>query len=93
MNVLERLLQDDLDRLLDRLAAMTREGMLAECAERHPGLALRLEEAEARLSCARQNMLREYTLWRDALDECGDLWAMADLVSDQLGTAPARRAA
>ncbi len=83
MNALERVLQDDLDRLVDRLAATTHEGMLAECAERRPDVAARLEEAEARLSGARQELLRGYAVWREALEECGDLWALAELGADQ----------
>jgi hypothetical protein len=83
MNALERVLQDDLGRLVDRLAATTREGMRAECAERRPDVATRLEEAEARLSGARQNLLRGYAMWREALEECADLWALAELGADQ----------
>jgi ABC-type transporter Mla subunit MlaD len=78
MNALERVLQDDLNRLVDRLAAVT-----AECAEHRPSVQAQLDRAEARLSSVRQELLRGYAEWRQALEECGDLWAMAALTADQ----------
>lgn len=92
MNALERLLQDDLDHLIDRLAATTREGLLADCADRRPELFVRLEEAEARLSGARHDLIAGYAAWRSALEECADLWALADLAADA-PPAPGLRAA
>lgn len=83
MNALEDLLQEDLRRLVDRLSATTREGTLAECAQRRPELLSALEGAEARLSGVRQELLREYAAWHEALEACCDLWAMADLAADQ----------
>lgn len=93
MNVLERVLQDDLDRLVDRLAAVTVDGMRAgEHAEASPPVQAQLDRAEARLSRVRQELLRGYVEWREALEECGDLWAMAALAVDQ-PSAPGLRAA
>lgn len=92
MNALEGLLQDDLRRLVDRLAATTREGMLAESAEGRPELLSRLEGAEARLSDLRQDLLRGYAAWREAIEECADLWALADFAAEQ-PPAEGRRAA
>ena len=83
MNALERVLQDDLNCLVDRLAAVTYDGMLAECAERRPSAQAELDGAEARLSSVRQELLRGYGQWREALEECGDLWATAALAADQ----------
>lgn len=78
MNCLERVLQDDLNRLIDRLAAVT-----ADCADCRPSVQAQLDRAEARLSNVRQELLRGYADWREALEECGDLWAMAALAADQ----------
>jgi hypothetical protein len=83
MNALERVLQDDLNRLVDRLAAVTYAGMLADCAERRPSVQAQLDRAEARLSSVRQELVRGYAEWYQALEECGDLWAMAALATDQ----------
>ncbi len=91
MNAQERLLQDDLNHLVDRMAAGTREGLLAACAERRPELLSRLAEAETRLSAARLSLLEGYAAWQDALHECGDLWALADLTGESV--APAERRA
>ena len=82
MNALERLLQNDLNHLVDRIAATVPTGMLADCAQRRPELTLRLGEAETRLSTVRQSLLRDYVAWRQALQECGDLWALVDLVAE-----------
>jgi len=78
MNALERVLQDDLNRLVDRLAAVS-----AERADHHPSVQAQLDRVEARLSSVRQELLRGYVEWRAALEECGDLWAMAALAADQ----------
>jgi len=93
MNALERLLQDDLDRLIDRIAGSAREGLLTECAHHRPEVFGRLEDAEARLSGARQDLVARYAAWLDALDECADLWALADLAADPEASAPSLRAA
>jgi ABC-type transporter Mla subunit MlaD len=78
MNAVERILQDDLNRLIDRLAAVT-----AECAEHRPSVQAQLDRTEARLSSLRQELVRGYAEWREALEECGDLWATAALTADQ----------
>ena len=83
MNTLERVLQDDLNRLVDRLAAVTVDGMLGECADRRLSVQAQLDGVEARLSRVRQELLRGYAEWCEALEECGDLWAMAALAADQ----------
>ncbi len=66
MNALERLLQDDLNRLIDRMAATTQEGLVAGCEERRPDLLVQLADSEVRLTAARQSMLEAYAVWRDA---------------------------
>lgn len=92
MNALERLLQDDLNRLIDRMAATTHEGLVAACEEWRPDLLQQLADLDTRVTTVRQSLLQTYAMWRDALEECSDLWALADLA-----TAPAapgdRRAA
>ena len=81
MNALDRLLQDDVNRLLDRVAATTHEGLISGCVERRPDLLAQLEDTESRLTAARRTLLETYAVWRDALDECSDLWALADLAA------------
>ena len=82
MNPLEALLQDELNRLVDRLAATAREGTVVGCAAQHPAIRDRIEEAEGRVSSARRALLEGYAVWREALGECGDLWALADLATE-----------
>jgi hypothetical protein len=89
MNALERLLQDDLNHLIDRIAT-TPEGLVGDCAARRPDLAAELGAAETRISLARQRLLQGYAEWRDSLAECADLWALATLASEPLAE---RRAA
>jgi hypothetical protein len=92
MNALERVLQDDLNRLIDRLAAVTYDGILTDCAERRPAVQAQLDRAEARLSSVRQELLRGYAEWYQALEGCGDLWAMVALAADQPSEAGLRAA-
>jgi hypothetical protein len=91
MNPLERLLQDDLNHLIDLMAATTREGLVADCAERRPDLLAQFAASETRLSTLRRTLLQGYAAWREALEECGDLWALADLAAEP--AAPGERRA
>jgi hypothetical protein len=79
MNPLDRLLRDELNRLLDRIAASTRAGVAKVSARQLPDLRARLDEAEARLAARRQALLEQYKGWQEALDGCEDLWAVAQL--------------
>lgn len=92
MNGMERLLQDDLNCLIDRMAATAREGTLASCAQRRPDLLARLGDVEARLSASRAALLQGYGAWRDALGEYGDLWALAVLAQEALPVGELRAA-
>jgi hypothetical protein len=92
MNALEQLLLDDLNHLIDRMAATTRAGLVTDCAERRPDLLAQLAESETRLTIARQSLLEGYAAWRATLEECGDLWALADLATSP-GASAERRAA
>jgi len=91
-NSLERLLEDDLNRLIDRMAALAREGALERSAERRPDLLARLDAVGARLSDLRAALLDGYGTWVDALDECDGLWRLVAL-ADEAPVVPERRAA
>jgi len=92
MNAMEQLLQDDLHHLIDRIAATTQVGLVTDCLAQRAELYGRLCEAETRLSTARLALLHGYVAWREALQECGDLWALADLGAEAT-SAGERRAA
>ena len=79
MNPLDRLLRDELNRLLDRVAASAPTGVVKAAARQLPDLRARLDEAEARLAAQRQVLLEQYAGWQEALDSCEDLWAVARL--------------
>jgi len=79
MNALDSLLRDELNRLLDRIAASTRAGVARASARQLPDLRARLDEAEARLAVKRQALLEQYAAWQEALDTCENLWAVAQL--------------
>jgi hypothetical protein len=89
MNAFERLLQDDLHHLIDRMAATTPAGCLAGAGEAWSD---RLAESEARISAARARLLDDYAEWRDALAGCGDLCELAGLYQEPVA-ALERRAA
>ena len=93
MNAMEQLLQDDLNHLVDRIAAAVPTGMIADCAERRPELTMRLGDAEARLSTVRESLLHDYGMWRQAIQECGDLWALVDARGETAAPPDERRAA
>lgn len=92
MNRVEELLQGELNHLVDRIASATRRGVVADCLERQPELAARLGEVEDELSSARQRLLQDYGSWRQALEECGDLWALIEL-DGEAGSPSERRTA
>jgi hypothetical protein len=76
MDPLDRLLQEDLNHLLDRVAASIPKGM-AGAADGRPALRWRLDEAEARLSAMRSVLRHEYEAWRRAIEDYETLWALA----------------
>lgn len=79
MNPLDRLLRDELNRLLDRIAVTTRAGVAKVSARQLPDVRARLDEADARLAAKRQALLEEYAGWQEALEACEDLWAVAQM--------------
>lgn len=93
MNSMDRLLREELNHLLDRIAASTRAGVAKASARHLPDLRIRLDESEARLSAKRQLLLEQYAEWREALEVCEDLWAVAQLELEETGAGGTRRAA
>lgn len=90
MNTLERLLRDDLNQLIDRVAAR----MTAETAAGLQGdLRARIERSEDRLSGLRTALLDGYAEWADAIEECEDLWLLAELRRETEEPTEHRRAA
>jgi hypothetical protein len=74
MNAVERILSDDVARLMDRLAASIPEGTLGQMP---PASRARLDETEANLAAARAWMVEGYGRWRRILDDVENLWALA----------------
>jgi len=92
MNPLDCLLRDELNRLLDRIAASTRAGVVKVSARQLPDLRARLDEAEGRLAAKRQALLEQYAGWQEALDSCEGLWAVAQLELEETGAGSLRAA-
>ena len=76
MSHFDRLLQDDLNRLIDRIAVRAGEGTAAGLK---PDLRVHIERSEERLTVLRAVLEDAYGEWMRALDECEDLWAVAGL--------------
>jgi hypothetical protein len=74
---LERLLQDDLDHLVDRLAAATPPGAFSLAGDARPDLRERADALEQDIATCRATLLLHYARWRESLDELEDLWALA----------------
>jgi hypothetical protein len=77
MNPVERVLYQELTRLLDRLATSVSEGGLDRIRAANPTLWARLDDAEANLAAARESLLEGYGRWRRALEDVENLWALA----------------
>jgi hypothetical protein len=90
MNTLERLLQDELNRLVDRIAARAGEDTAAGLK---PDLKARIERSEDRLTGLRAALLDGYAEWARAIEECEDQWALAGLRRETEEATERRRAA
>jgi hypothetical protein len=77
MNPVEHLLNDEMGRLMDRLAASVPDGAPGAIAARSPALRRRLDEAEAQMATVRASLLEGYGRWRRALEDVENLWALA----------------
>jgi hypothetical protein len=90
MNRLDRFLQDETNRLLDRIAGAVPEGAALALARQDPELRELIDGAEERLAVARQVMLDCYRQWQEAAEACENLWRLCALEADELAE---RRAA
>ena len=77
-----RLLQDEMNRLLDRLAGALPDGIAAALALEDPDLAARIDAEDARLTALRAALLDGYRQWTNSLQALEDLWALRALKAD-----------
>ena len=77
MNPMERMLSNDLTRLIDRLAASIPEGSLERVRRITPTRAARLADVESSLVGAHASMVEDYARWTRALDDLENVWALA----------------
>lgn len=77
MNPVERVLYDEITRLLDRLAVSVPDTSFEAIRAANPTLRARLDEAEATLAAQRAALLEGYGRWRRALEDVENLWALA----------------
>jgi hypothetical protein len=89
MDAMALLLQEELNRLLDRVAAETPRGTLEFTGAGRPDLRARAEALEAEITAGRADLLARYGRWREALDEYAGLWALASAHHAGIGIAPA----
>ena len=78
MSPIERLLLDDMHRLLDRIAGLGSDGIGSQLAA-HPHIRSLIEASEARLTAMRADLIGAYRHWEDAIEEYEDLWALSAL--------------
>ena len=90
MSHFERLLQDDLNRLVDRIAVRAGEDTAAGLKS---DLRTHIERSEDRLTVLRAALLDGYAEWARAIEECEDLWALAGLRCEAPEAAAQLRAA
>ena len=77
MNDLERLLIEDVARLIDRIATSIPEGTTGRIRGSMPTLAARIGDIDERLAAARATLLDDYARWRQTLQDAEDIWALA----------------
>jgi hypothetical protein len=77
MNPMERVLYQELNHLMDRLAATVPPGGLAAARSSVATLGARLDDAETTLAAARTSLLEGYGRWGRALEDLENLWALA----------------
>lgn len=77
MNPVERVLDDEVALLMDRLSGTVPGGCLDATAARHPSLRRRLDEAEAQMAVVRASLIEGYGRWRRSLEDVENLWALA----------------
>jgi hypothetical protein len=77
MNGVDAVLHDELERLMDRLAATVPSGSLESTSMANPTLRTRLDDIEVSLALARSALLEDYGRWRQALDDLENVWALA----------------
>ena len=77
MNTMERLLHEEITRVLDRLAATVPDGGVEYIRAGNATLTQRLDEMEATLAGLRNALVDGYGRWSKALDDLENLWALA----------------
>jgi hypothetical protein len=78
MNRMEQVLQDELNRLTDRLGGLVSRDTVAMLRARDPDLAERLDGSSAALAALRLDLVERYERWAEAIDECEALWNRAE---------------
>jgi hypothetical protein len=78
MNQIDRLLLDEMHRLVDRVATLEPDGLVDALAA-HPHLRSLIDAAEARLTAVRADLVGLYRQWEEAIEEYEDLWALCAL--------------
>ena len=77
MNAVDGVLQDELSRLMDRLAATVPAGGLEATQGSNPTLRSRLDDMDRSLALARATLLEDYGRWRKVLEDLENVWALA----------------
>jgi hypothetical protein len=93
MSAIEQWLTQERTEALNAVARDIPPGTLAFITAHHPGLRLRIEEAEARLAARRDELIARYEAWTQALEELQNLWSLAGWEAGQPGAADALREA
>jgi hypothetical protein len=77
MNAVDTTLQEELSRLMDRLAATVPAGSFEATNVTNPTLRSRLDDMDTSLALARATLLEGYGRWRKTLDDLENIWALA----------------
>ena len=95
MNAIERVLTDDLARLIDRLATSIPDGAVERIRRTVPIVSARLDQVEADLARTRAALIEGYGRFLRELDDLENVWALAAwrAAAEESATCPAQLAA
>ena len=95
MNAIERVLTDDLERSIDRLATSIPDGAVEQIRRELPTLSARLDQVEADLARTRATLIEGYGRFLRDLDDLENVWALAAwrAAAEESATCPAELAA
>jgi hypothetical protein len=88
MRGIEGVLQDELNRLLDRIAAAAPAGLVERVSDQRD-LRAQIDAAEVQMAALNQEIRDAYDRWSDSIERYAELWSMAGAEGANVAEQPA----